>query len=109
MLFEIGRHLAECALHSRGADTKIVPNSSLMEALTPLTQGSQECNAEAPAPIAKEVGEGRGAIILLRRQLRVADDRKWHEEEGVTDPSHDASERVVAEVSVEVEATGVNE
>ena len=80
-----------------------------MEVLAALADGGDEGDAEASAPVAEEVGERGGPVVLRGAELRVGDDGERHEEEGVTETLQGAGESVVSVVGVEVEVAVVDE
>ena len=76
-----------------------------MEVLAALGHGGDEGDAEAAAPVAEEVGEGRGFIVLCRAELRIGDDGEGHEEEGVAEALQGPGPGVVGVVGLEIEVT----
>src|ERR1700739_981576 len=80
-----------------------------MEVLAALGHGGDEGNTEAATPVAKEVGERRGLVVLVGFELRIRNDRQRHEEKGVAETLQSAGQGVVTIVRIEVEVAVVEE
>src|SRR5579871_2739774 len=78
-----------------------------MEALAAFADGGDEGDAEASAPVAEEVGEAGGPIVLIGAELGVGDDAQRNEEEGVAEALEGSGEGVVSVVGLQVEAAVV--
>ena len=80
-----------------------------MEVLAAFGDGGDEGDAEAAAPVAEEVGEGGGFVVLAGTELGVGDDGERHEEESVAEALEGSGPRVVRIVGVEIEVAVVEE
>lgn len=75
-----------------------------MKVLPPLAHCRDKRDAEAAAPVAKEVGKAGGAVVLAGLELGVSDDAERDKEESIAESLKAAGQRIVRVIGLKVEA-----
>src|SRR6516165_8715418 len=91
-------------LHSPIGRSEMADEHALMVLSPAFEHGGDEGDAEAPAPVAAEIGQARGFVVLVAGQIRIGELSHRHEHKGVAEALVSAGEREMKIVSLGSEA-----